>query len=98
MVEVKGGRNVTIADLRGLHSVLEREEALMTGHILMHPLGTVKHRNFIRLIGEAGALEVHGVQYARVRNLTVDDIFAGRRFVTPGAVGRGSGQHPLAFA
>ena len=84
--EVKGGKNVTIADLRALHSVLDREEALMTRLIIMHPLGDTKRRNFTRLIGEAGDIEVHDVQYARVQTLTVEDIFAGRRFVTPGAV------------
>ena len=98
VIEVKGGRHVTIADLRALHSVLEREEALMAGLIIMHPLGATKQRNFARLIGEAGDIEVHGVQYARIQILTVEDIFAGRRFLTPGAVARGSSQHPLALA
>ena len=98
VIEVKGGRNVTIADLRALHSVLEREEALMAGLIVMYPLGDTKQRNFSRLMGEAGDIEVHGVQYARMQILTVEDIFAGRRFLTPGAVARGSSQHPLALA
>ena len=39
VLEVKGGKNVTIADLRALHSVLEREEALVAELIIMHPLG-----------------------------------------------------------
>ena len=97
VIEVKGGKHVTIADLRALHSVLEREEALMAGLIIMHPLGDTKRRNFARLIGEAGDIEIHGIQYSRVQILTVEDIFAGRRFVTPGAVARGSSQHPLAL-
>ena len=64
----------------------------------MYPLGATKQRNFSRLIGEAGDIEVHGVQYARIQILTVEDIFAGRRFLTPGAVARGSSQHPLALS
>ena len=54
----------------------------MAGFIFMHPLGDTKHRNATRPIGEAGDLEVHGVQYAHVQILIVEDIFAGRRFVT----------------
>ena len=42
IIEVKGGQNVTIPDLRALHSVLEREEALMAGLIIMHSLGDTK--------------------------------------------------------
>ena len=67
VIEVKGGKHVTIADLRALHSVLEREEALMAGLIIMHPLGDTKRRNFARLIGEAGDIEIHGIQYSRVQ-------------------------------
>ena len=95
VLEVKGGKNVTIADLRVLHSVLEREEALMAGLIIMHPLGDAKRRNFAKLIGEAGDLDVHGMKYARVQILTVADIFEGKRFLTPSAVARTSAQAPL---
>ena len=50
VLEVSGGKNVTIADLRALHSVLEREEALMAGLIVMEPLGERKLSNFKKLI------------------------------------------------
>ena len=58
VIEVKGGKNVTIADLRALHSVLEREEALLAGLIIMEPLGDRKMQNFQKLMSEAGDLEV----------------------------------------
>ncbi|MDE0411082.1 MAG: site-specific DNA-methyltransferase [Gammaproteobacteria bacterium] len=95
VLEVKGGANVTIADLRALHSVLEREEALMAGLIIMQPLGTQKMRNFNKLMAEAGDLDVMGILYPRMQILTVPDIFEGRRFDTPGAVGRGDAQKVL---
>ena len=58
VIEVKGGKNVIIADLRALHSVLEREEALMAGFIVMEPLGERKMSNFQKLISEAGDMDV----------------------------------------
>ena len=95
VLEVKGGRNVTIADLRALHSVLEREEAQMAGFIIMHPLGVTKERNFRKLMAEAGDLVIpkHMRPYPRMQMLTVEDILAGETFKTPGARGRGDRQY-----
>lgn len=95
VLEVKGGANVTIADVRALHSVLEREEALMAGLIIMRPLGERKAQNFARLMATAGDLDVLGRPYARMQILTVPDILEGKRFDTPGAVGRGDPQQVL---
>ena len=97
VLEVKGGVNVTIADLRALHSVLEREEALMAGLIIMHPLGDRKMQNFKKLMGEAGYLDVMGTDYERMQILTVPEIFEGKQFVTPGAVGRGNPQQSIPY-
>ena len=90
VLEVKGGVNVTIADLRALHSVLEREEALMAGLIVMRPLGDVKMRNFRRLIAEAGDLEVPDAArpHARMQILSVPEILEGKRFDTPAVFGK----------
>ena len=97
VLEVKGGKNVTIADLRALHSVLEREEALMAGLIIMEPLGATKERNFRKVMSEVGDLELrnHMKPYAKMQILTVQEILDGGRFHTPGAVGRGSSQGDL---
>lgn len=95
VLEVKGGKNVTIADLRALHSVLEREEALMAGLIVMEPLGKQKLRNFAKLMAEAGDLNVMGRHYSKMQILTVPEILEGKRFDTPGAVGRGDPQKTL---
>ena len=96
VLEVKGGKNVTIADLRALHSVLEREDALMAGLIIMEPLGDVKMRNFQRLMAEAGDLHIAGAGrvYPRMQILSVPEILEGKRFETPTVMGKA--QHPQA--
>ena len=93
-IEVKGGRNVTIADVRALRGVLENETAQLAGLIIMEPLGATKDRNFRRFMAEAGDMEIeqHMNPYPRMQLLTVADILEGKRFRTPGAVGRGSPQ------
>jgi len=54
----KGGKNVTIADLRALRSVLENEEALMAGLIIMEPFGARKMQSLQQFANEAGDLEI----------------------------------------
>ena len=98
VLEVKGGANVTIADLRALHSVLEREEALMAGLITMQTITGRKRTNFMRLIAEAGDLELQGKLYPKVQILSVPEILEGWRFNTPGAVGRTGTQPALPLA
>ena len=90
VLEVKGGKNVTIADLRALHSVLEREEAVMAGLIVMEPLGDRKMQNFQKLMAEAGDLEVARTArpYPRMQILSVPEILEGKRFDTPTPMGR----------
>lgn len=92
VLEVKGGKNVSIADLRALHSVLEREDALMAGLIIMEPLGAVKKRNFEKLMAEAGTLEVYGgaKSYPKMQILSVPEILQGKRFNTPTVMGKTS--------
>ena len=53
---MKGGKNVSIADLRALRGVLENETALLAGLIIMEPLGTVKQRNFNRFMARRATL------------------------------------------
>ena len=90
VIEVKGGKNVTIADLRALHSVLEREEALMAGFIVMEPLGERKMSNFQKLISEAGDMDVQNSArpYPRIQILSVPEILEGKRFDTPTPMGK----------
>lgn len=94
-LEVKGGKNVSIRDLRALRGVLENDVAAMAGLIVMEPLGKVKSRNFHRETAQAGDLELSGISYPRMQMLTVEQILEGRRFLTPGVVGRSEPQPVL---
>ena len=88
VVEVKGGANVNIVDLRALKGVLDYDTALMAGLVIMEPLGPVKERNFVRFMSDAGAIELWGNEYPRMQLLTVGEILEGRRFRTPTVAGR----------
>ena len=97
VIEVKGGANVGIGVVRNLRGILEREEADMAGLIVLDEPGGKKRASFGREMAAAGDLQVHGTTYPRMQLLTVAEILEGRRFMTPSAVGRGSGQQPLAL-
>ena len=88
VIEVKGGANVSIRDLRALKGVLDYDTALMAGLIVMQPLGAVKQRNFDRFMADAGTLEILGIEYPRMQILTVGEIIDGQRFKTPTVAGR----------
>ena len=88
VVEVKGGANVNIVDLRALKGVLDYDTALMAGLVIMEPLGPVQERNFIRFMADAGAIELWGNEYPRMQLLTVGEILDGKRFRTPTVAGR----------
>ena len=95
VIEVKGGQNVGVGVVRDLRGVLERDEAEMAGLIVMHDPGDRKRKSFAQEMASAGDLEVHGMPYSRMQLLTVPEILEGKRFKTPGAVGRGSAQSSL---
>ena len=89
VLEVKGGANVTIVDLRALKGVLDADDALMAGLIIMAPRGDTQTRNFEQFAASAGQLDVLGVSYPRLQILTVPEIIEGKRFHTPTVAGRG---------
>ena len=88
VLEVKGGKNVSQADLRSLHSALTNSGALMAGLIILHPLGSTKERNFKREMVRAGFSRVQGRDYAKMQLLTVAELLGGKRFDTPPVQGR----------
>ena len=94
-IEVKGGRNVGIKDIRELRGVLDNDQAKMAGLIVMHPFGQTKERNIRRFMADAGDMDVMGVKYPRMQALAVADILEGKRFHTPGVAGRGLAQPAL---
>lgn len=67
----------------------------MAGLIVLHPLSDAKKRNLTRVLAGAGDLEAMGKQYPRMQLLAVPEILEGKRFDTPGAVGRGNPQKRL---
>ena len=94
-IEVKGGKNVGISVIRELRGVLDSDQAIMAGLILMEPFGQTKERNFRRFMAEAGDLDVLGVKYSRMQILTVAEILDGKRFHTPTVAGRGLAEPKL---
>ena len=91
-IEVKGGKHVNIQALRALRGVLDSDMAVMAGLIIMDPLGKTQDKNFRRFMAEAGDLTVEGKHYARMQMLTAQEILDGKRFDTPGAVGKSEAQ------
>ena len=83
VIEVKGGKNVNVEVVRSLRGTLARDQAQMAGLIVMNDLGERKTKNFHREMQEAGFLDVNGVLYPKMQLLTVADILAGKRFLTP---------------
>jgi site-specific DNA-methyltransferase (adenine-specific) len=88
VIEVKGGKSINPTVLRDLRGVLEREQAMMAGLIIMDDLGTRKMANFHREMGRANDLDINGIMYPRMQILTVPEILEGKRFKTP-SVARG---------
>ncbi len=88
VIEVKGGANVNITDVRALGDVLRRDDALLAGLIVMNDLSPRKAQNFASLRAEAGDLDVLGVKYPRMQMLTIGQILAGERFDTPSVAAR----------
>lgn len=94
-IEVKGGKNVSIRDVRALRGVLDDDTAALAGLIIMHPLRATQERNFRKFMASAGDMDVLGVKYPRMQMLTVQEILDGKRFRTPGVAGRGVAQPEL---
>ncbi len=95
VIEVKGGKNVNIRDLRALKGVLDNDEALMAGLITMRPLSERQQRNFNKFMAGAGSLNVLGIEYPRMQTLSVEEICDGARFNTPTVMGRHTQQPVL---
>ena len=83
ILEVKGGQNVSISDLRSLHGVLENSDALMAGLIIMKPLGNTKTRNFQRFMAQAGDLMINGKPYPRLQMRTIQELLDKKMFNVP---------------
>ena len=83
VIEVKGGKNVSKEVVRSLRGVLDRDQAKLAGLIIMEDMGDRKTKNFLSEFADLGMLDVNGVKYPRMQLLTVSEILAGQRFLTP---------------
>ena len=88
VVEVKGGKTVSVTDWRALKGVLSRDEALLAGMVIMEPLGGAKARNFSREVMDLEPINILGIEYDRMQILSVGEILEGKRFRTPTVAGR----------
>lgn len=95
VIEVKGGKHVSLEHVRALRGVLEREEAAMAGLIVMEEPGLTQLRNFRREFSKAGSLDILGKSYPKMQMLTVSEILKGKRFLTPTVSGRKVAQPTL---
>lgn len=93
ILEVKGGTHVNINVLRELKGVLDTDDAVMAGLIVLHPLSDNKIRNFKRYMGEVGDVLLNDVQFSRLQILTVEQILNGERFNTPWVFGKTGQTH-----
>ena len=94
-IEVKGGKNVTIADVRPLRGVLDNDEAALASLIILETVGPRKERNFRQTMAQAGDCDIQGVPCPRMQLLYVSEVLEGKRFQTPGVAGRGIRQPDL---
>ncbi|MDE0644770.1 MAG: DNA methyltransferase [Gammaproteobacteria bacterium] len=96
IIEVKGGQSVNINVLRELKGVLDVDNAVMAGLVVLHPLGKTKQTNFNRFIAEVGDVRLNEQIFSKLQILTVEQILNGERFKTPWVVGK-SGERPLSL-
>ena len=88
ILEVKGGRTVSQADLRGLRGALADSSALLGGLIVLHPMGQRQEQNFKREMARAGTIAIRGRKYPKLQLRTVEQILEGEHFETPPVLGR----------
>ena len=88
VVEVKGGKYVTIQALRALRGVLDSEEAMRAGLIVMDLLGKMQERNARKFLAEASDLVANGQPYPRMQIISVPVNSKRGRFDLPNIAGR----------
>lgn len=87
-IEVKGGDNVRIADLRALAGIIDEEDYPMGGFITRKTLGTLQQQHFLDFCRDKGTVEIAGDAYPRLQILSAAEILAGKVFDTPDLRGK----------
>ncbi len=88
IIEVKGGTHVSIADVRSVRGAMENHGAPMAGLIVMEMPKERQLANFRREMATAGDFSIEGHQYPKMQIISVPDLLAGRRFLTPTVAGK----------
>ncbi len=88
ILEVKGGKNVNIADLRSLQGVMENDAAEMAGLIILHPLQDRQSKNFHKFMAKSGDFEYGDRLYPRMQIRTAEELLDGKLFNTPFSMGK----------
>ena len=94
ILEVKGGRNVSIVDVRSFGSVLHTSSAQMAGLIVMEALSTRKRQSFEQTMAQYGYLEIDGQRYPKMQIRTVEEILNENGFELPNTRGRSESLQP----
>ena len=87
-LEVKGGKNVGIKDVRALSSSLQHKMIQMTGLITLWQPSRLQMNNFNKEMAKAGHLKIDGKEYPRMQLLTVQKMLDGYGFHMPRPVGK----------
>jgi len=85
IISVKGGQNITTADIRELRGTLDREDkATLAGFISLHE----PTRGIREEAAQAGIWEYKGINYEKIQLLTIKEILEEKRtFHTPTLIG-----------
>ena len=87
-LEVKGGMNVGIRDVRSLSSVLQRDNVQMAGLITLWEPSNRQGQNFRQEMAMAGDVMIENRPYPRMQMLTVTEMLGGKMFDMPHPAGR----------
>lgn len=86
IIEVKGGANVGIKEIRELAGALNdpTEPAIMAGLIMLEEPQKLQMKKFTERMSKEKYIEINGKYIPRMQILTVKEILNGKRFNTPG--------------
>ena len=89
-LEVKGGGNVKINDLRALAGVIDEGDFPMGGFITRKTLGPIQKQNFLDFCRTKGNVEIGGTSYPKLQILCIEEILKKKPFDTPFVRGKSS--------
>lgn len=84
LLSVKGGNHITPAFVRDLRGTLDREEGAQLGGLILLKDPT---KGMLAEAASAGMYDYNGVDYPRLQIRTIEDLLAGRGFITPSRIG-----------